>query len=254
MITYEQSSLDENQKLLDEYVNGISIPYDDFLEGYILASDIFTVLSAGEPIGFFGRQDSLLTIFFIRQEDFRQANAVLADVKRRFDIQEAFVPTTDLGFLSAALEEYKRIEIQALHFTETNAAVRPPEFSREHFRLATHDDLPSVEQMAGDFLDKYEERISRERLYVLEEGQVIIGLGVLVDNQIMRNCIGTGMFTRENRRGEGIGRSIILHLREVARAMGLTPVPGCWYYNTNSRKTLESAGYISKSKLLRFHF
>jgi hypothetical protein len=33
--------------------------------------------------------------------------------------------------------------------------------------------------------------------------------------------------------------------------LGLTPVAGCWYYNRESRLTLESAGYITKSKLLR---
>jgi GNAT superfamily N-acetyltransferase len=254
MITYESSSLNANKPYLDEYVDGIPIPYDDFLESYILGSEIFSILIDGEHAGFFGRQGSLLTIFFIRNANFREANHILADVKERFDIREAFVPTTDLGFLSAALEEYKRIEIQALHFTETDAAARPPEFPREALRLAVAEDLQAIEQMAGDFLEGYAEPIRERHLYVLEQDGALIGLGVLVDNQIMRNCIGTGMFTREDRRGEGIGRSIILHLKQIAHELGKTPVPGCWYYNTNSRKTLESAGYISKSKLLRFHF
>jgi GNAT superfamily N-acetyltransferase len=114
--------------------------------------------------------------------------------------------------------------------------------------------VPTVEQLAGDFQDRYAERIRDRYIYVLEENNELIGLGVLVDNHIMRNCIGTGMFTREDRRGEGIGRSIILHLRAIAHELGKTPVPGCWYYNTNSRRTLESAGYVTKSKLLKFHF
>jgi GNAT superfamily N-acetyltransferase len=172
----------------------------------------------------------------------------------RFDIQEAFVPTTDPGFLSVALEEFASLEIQALHFTETDAVVRPPEFPRDRLRLATENDLQAVEQLAGDFLDRYEERIRNNQIYLLEENREIIGLGVLVENKIMQGCIGTGMFTRESRRGEGIGRSIIIHLKAVAHEAGKTPVPGCWFYNTNSRKTLESAGYISKSKLLKFHF
>jgi len=88
----------------------------------------------------------------------------------------------------------------------------------------------------------------------MEADDTLIGLGVLVENKIMKNCIGTGMFTRENRRGEGIGRSIIIHLKAIAHELRKTPVPGCWYHNTNSRKTLESAGYISKSKLLKFKF
>ena len=70
----------------------------------------------------------------------------------------------------------------------------------------------------------------------------------------MRNCKGTGMFSKEDKRRNGVGRSIIIHLKSICHEMGVTPVPGCWYYNINSKKTLESAGYISKSKLLRFTF
>ncbi len=254
MITYESSSLAQNKKYLDDYVMGISIPYDDFLEEQILTAAIFSIIFKGEPIGFFGKQGNMLTIFFLRDEYFYMANEVFAGIKMQFAIREAFVPTTDIGFMSVALEKFASIEIQALHFTETNLVVRPPEFPRDNFRLAAVNDLEAIQQLAGDFLDKYDERIKDNQLYVLEEKDEIIGLGVMIDNQIMRNCVGTGMFTKESRRGQGIGRSIILHLKAIAHALGKTPVPGCWYYNTNSKKTLESAGYISKSKLLKFVF
>jgi hypothetical protein len=82
----------------------------------------------------------------------------------------------------------------------------------------------------------------------------LLGLGVVVENKIMRNCIGTGMLTREDRRGAGRGRSIILPLRASAHELGKTPVPDGWYYNTPSRMTLESAEDINAPKLLKFHF
>jgi len=254
VFTYRPSSLDELQTFFNEYLDSISIPYDDFLEGHILDSNIYTIDENGVVIGFFGLLESMVTIFFITHPHFAHANDAFADIKTRFEIKEAFVPTTDIGFLSVALEQYEQIEIQAYHFTETDRIVRPPEFSREHFRLAVADDLQAIEQLAGDFQDHYPERIANNQIYVLEDKNELIGLGVLVDNVILRNCIGTGMFASKNRRGEGIGRSIILHLQQVAHELGKTPVPGCWYYNTNSKKTLESAGYITKSKLLKFHF
>lgn len=254
MFVYHPSSLEQIHTFFEEYIDGISIPYDDFLEGHILESTIYAIDEDGVSIGFFGLLGKMVTIFFISHKYFARANDAFADIKTRFEIKEAFVPTTDIGFLSVALEQYERIEIQAYHFTETDRVVRPPEFSRDHFRLAVAEDLQAIEQLAGDFQDHYPERIASNHIYVLEENGELIGLGVLVDNVIMRHCIGTGMFTSENRRGEGIGRSIILHLREVAHERGKTPVPGCWYYNINSKKTLESAGYITKSKLLKFHF
>jgi uncharacterized membrane-anchored protein YitT (DUF2179 family) len=35
---------------------------------------------------------------------------------------------------------------------------------------------------------------------------------------------------------------------------GYTAVSGCWYYNHNSKKTMESAGGYSKTRLLKFYF
>ena len=252
MITYENSSLVENKKYLDDYVDGIAIPYDDFLEEHILGSSIFSILFDGEHIGFFGKLVNMATIFFIRNESFHKANEIFADIKQRFDIKEAFVPTTDVGFMSVTIEKYAGIEIQAYHFMNIDKVVRPPEFPRDQLRLAVENELDAVVDLAGDFLGQYPERIKNKQIYLLEDNGELIGLGVLVDNLVMRNCIGTGMFTKENRRGEGVGRSIILHLKDIVHERGKTPVPGCWYYNTNSKKTLESAGYISKSKLLRF--
>ena len=254
MIIYQRSSLVENQVYLDDYVAGIAVPYDDFLEEHIFQSAIYSILYSDEHIGFCGVAEQRASIFFIKPDRFRVANEVFADFKARFNLREAFVPTTDLGFMSVALEQFSDIEIQALHFTETDASVRPPEFPRKQLRLAVESDLAAAERLAGDFLDRYAERISRQQIYLLEEGPEPIGLGVLTENYLMPNCCGTGMFTREDQRGRGVGRSIIIHLRAIVHELGKTPVPGCWYYNTNSRRTLESAGYISKSKLLRFKF
>jgi GNAT superfamily N-acetyltransferase len=254
MITYESSSLIENKNHIDEYLDGISIPYDDFLEEHIFNSQIFSIFLDGEHIGFFGKLENMATIFFIKNEYFHMANEVFINIQMNFNITEAFVPTSDIGFMSVALEKFVSIEIQALHFTETNSVIRPPEFPKENFRLATGHDLREIELLARDFLDKNDERIRNNQIYVLEENNSIIGLGVLVENKIMRNCAGTGMFTKESLRRKGIGRSIIIHLKTIAHELGKTPVPGCRYYNTNSRKTLESAGYASKSKLLKFQF
>ena len=43
MISYKSSSLAENQANLNTYVDGISIPYDDFLEEHIFNSEILSI-------------------------------------------------------------------------------------------------------------------------------------------------------------------------------------------------------------------
>lgn len=43
MISYKSSSLAENQANLNTYVDGIAIPYDDFLEEHIFNSEIYSI-------------------------------------------------------------------------------------------------------------------------------------------------------------------------------------------------------------------
>ena len=238
-------------KLMEEYRESISIPYDDFLEDHILKSQIYILQKCNDEIGFFGIFGKMITILFVRNEYMSLANAIYVLLKGRFEIQEAFVPTTDLCGLAVFLEHFKSIEVQALHFTDSRKKVRLPEYGREMLSIVTIEDLKEIEKSSGDFIQDLEKRINQNEIFVLKEDGLLLGIGVLVENKIMKDCIGTNMFTIESMRGKGIGRSIILHLKDIVYGMGKTPVPGCWYYNTQSRKTLESAGYITKSKLLR---
>jgi hypothetical protein len=250
-IHFIETNLNQCSAFLEQYKQQIAIPYDNFLESYILGSAFYLIEINGQRCGFFGVNENLLTILFIDELHFTFGNQVLAEIKGRYPVKEAFVPTTDLAALSILLEDFKEIKIQALHFSDTAKNVRPAEFGREYFRKAELADLAEIEQIAGDFLEDYAAKIKAEELFVLEKDEELLGIGVLEKNRIMENCMGTGMLTKESQRGRGVGRSIILHLKAMVYEMGMTPVPGCWYYNTNSRKTLESAGYITKSKLLR---
>ncbi len=144
--------------------------------------------------------------------------------------------------------------MQAYFFEDSDKLVRPAEYSREFLYQATLEDLPEIISVNGDFIDRHEERIKKGELYVLRENGEFIGMGVIVDNVIMRNCKGTGMFTNEKHRQKGVGRSIILHLKNICHIAGVNPIPGCWYYNHNSKRTLESAGYVTKTRLLNIEF
>ena len=62
------------------------------------------------------------------------------------------------------------------------------------------------------------------------------------------------MITRSDMLRRGIGRSIQLHLADICREHGCTPISGCWYKNHLSRKTIESAGRAMSSLLINVGF
>lgn len=255
MYQYKISSLNENTEFFSQYVNGLSARYCDFLEYHILNSTIYSIFINGIHSGYFGIYDNtLLTQFFIPTWAFKDAQAVFSDVLKIHEIKNSFVPTCDETFLSLCLDKHSKVNLQAYDFEESNQPVLPAKYPREMLSLATLADLEEIKKITGDFTDKHEERIEARQLYILRENGEFLGLGIIVDNMIMKNCKGTGMFTNEKYRQKGVGRSIILHLKDICHERGIIPLPGCWYYNHNSKRTLESAGYISKTRLLRIDF
>ncbi|HAW51264.1 MAG TPA: hypothetical protein DCX54_02885 [Flavobacteriales bacterium] len=250
-ICFLETDIESNSAFFEKYKKQISIPYDDFLEDIIIESEIYSIEIASQKCGFFGINNSHLTILYIDDIYFSKGVRIFEKIKEAFELKDAFIPTTDSAALSIILENHKEIKIQALHFSDTTRSVRPAEFGKEYFRLAKMADLDEIKGLALDFLENYEEVIETNELYVLEIEKEILGIGIVVRNKIMKNCISIGVLTKESKRKLGVGRSIIIHLKRIAYEDGLTPVAGCWYYNTESRITLESAGYITKSKLLR---
>lgn len=255
MYSFERSSLQEQGAFYEAYVQGLSSRYDDFMEHHILESDIYSVLVEGRHSGYFGiYKDDLITQFVMENAAFGHAQGVFGQVLEQFGVRQAFVPTCDNAFLSLCMDRHSKVELQAYFFEDSGRTVRPAEYSRELLVQAKRGDLEEIVAVAGDFLDHYEKRIEDGELYILRENGEFLGLGVIVDNKVMKNCKGTGMFTSEKHRMKGVGRSIILHLKELCYEMGAIPVPGCWYYNHNSKRTLESAGYISRTRLLKIQF
>ncbi len=250
-IHFTESVIESNIVFIDKYKKQILVPYDDFLEDFIIGSKFYLIGIGTEKCGFFGINDKRLTILYIDDHHFAKGNKILETVKATYKLKDAFIPTSDFALLSIVLENYTEIKIQALHFLDSRRSVRSAEFGKEYFRLANLEDLDEIQECAGDFLEDYEMIIDAKELYVLEKEEEILGIGIIVRNKIMKNCMSIGVFTKENRRKLGVGRSIILHLTDIVYDLGMTPVAGCWYYNTSSRLTLESAGYITKSKLLR---
>ncbi|HEY5585288.1 MAG TPA: GNAT family N-acetyltransferase [Ruminiclostridium sp.] len=255
MLKYTKSSLKENSEFFTMYINTFSARYDDFLEEHILDSEIYSIYINDAHLGYFGvYKNNMLTQFVMPISEVRYAQTIFTDILKVFGIKNAFVPTCDELFLSLCLDNHKKINMQGYFFEDSGKLVRSVEYCRELLYPATLKDLPEIISITGDFIDIHEERIKKGQLYVLRENGKFLGMGIIVDNVIMRNCKGTGMFTNEKHREKGVGRSIILHLKDICYAAGVAPIPGCWYYNHNSKRTLESAGYVTKTRLLNVEF
>lgn len=247
--------ISEIQYLIEEYIQGLSSPFDSFLEEHILTSSFYMLQEESKAVGYYSiHNNELLTQFYIRRPYQMHSQKMFSHVLEHHTVNSLFVPTCDELFISLALDKDFMINKQAYFFQDNQAEIIESIVTGdESFRPANLDDLQQIQQICGDFLDQYERRIESGELFTYYRGAELLGIGVVGKSKLFKGLASIGMFTNEAYRKQGIGRVIILELRKWCDKQGIKPVSGCWYYNEASKRTLESAGMVTKTRLLRIN-
>ena len=183
----------------------------------------------------------------------RLGQQVFAQVLQQHAIKSAYVPTCDEFFLSHALDTYIELKKQAYFFVEGDAVLKPVD-AELTYRLAQPSDADAMQAISGDFLDKHEARIQNGELHVGMRNNTLIAIGVIERSKLLKHRASIGMFTHEQHRQQGIGAQTIRYMRGVCHVEGLASIAGCWYYTHASKKTLEAAGMVTKTRLLRIEY
>jgi len=244
------SNIQEIKSLLDEYLQTLTGVVDDFWEEHILTADVYIICEDEQSIGCFAiHNNEKITMFYIRPAYISIAQDVFKKILSDFKVQTAFVVTCDSLFLNLCMDFHKRIEMQAYFFNYGCMTVRSPEYSSELLKVA----IPSDE---ADILDKERvtENIALGKYYVMRENGIFLGQGFFNELKLIPKTASIGMSVHPDFRRKGVGRSIIMHLVNICHNKGITPNCGCWYYNHNSKATLESAGFVAQTRLLNVFF
>ncbi|QYR21299.1 GNAT family N-acetyltransferase [Paenibacillus sp. sptzw28] len=253
MIT-KPCKIDEIQHLIEEYIQTLSSPFDSFLEEHILKSAFYIVLNEEMEVGYYAvRDDELLTQFYIRRSAQKHAQAIFTQVLDKHDLNLLFVPTCDELFISLALDKDITIRKQAYFFQDSQEIIPADDsLSDVIFRLGGVDDLKDIERVCSrDFPGDYDKLIEKGELFTYYRGAALLGIGVFEKSSLLPGFASIGMCTDEAVRRQGIGRSIILELMKWCYEHNLTPICGCGYDNHASKRTLESAGMVTRTRLLR---
>jgi hypothetical protein len=86
------------------------------------------------------------------------------------------------------------------------------------------------------------------------EKDICVGFGLLMKNILLENFADIGMYTIPIYRNKGYGKLTIQSLINECLRNDLIVIAGCWYYNHNSKKTLESSGMSTKTRLLKIKY
>lgn len=247
---------EEIRASVQNYYQTRNILVDSFWEDHVRSSNLYRIRLGEEEIGWFAiYEETILTLFWVCPEYAALAPDLFLRARNYECVKEAFVPTGDESFLALALDQYSSAEKQAFFFRYSGRA------PRYNLNISLHhvDVEKDTRQLklTGGYFDEDIRKIksgAREEIYTAELDHVIVGFGVLEYATVVPSSVSIGMYVCEEYRQRGIACSILTHLRERVKNQGLTPISGCWYYNHNSKKSLESAGAYAVSRLLRFHF
>ena len=247
------------EPLFQQYKKTLGGVCDDFWEDHILGADLYLIKVDGHPAGYFAvYQQTKMTQFFLSEEYLSLAQPVFQQILAEYSIQTAFVATCDELFLSLCLDFHRSVEPQAYFFDgSVPHEVRPPEFGRSCLLPVSPGELAEVKEATDDFFDGVtQDDLLRKTtfLYRLCESERTLGFGIVVPGRLLPQYASVGMITLEPYRRRGVGRSIQLHLADLCRENGLIPISGCRYRNENSKRTIESAGRYSKTRLLNISF
>ncbi|MDF2593556.1 MAG: GCN5-related N-acetyltransferase [Clostridia bacterium] len=254
--TYKKCIAAEIQSLMNDYIQTLSSPFDSYLEDHIEASDFYSINIDTDCIGYFSfNKDSYITQFYLGKEYLKHSQQIFKDVLKQYQIKNALVFTGDELFLSLVLDQEIILKKQAYFFQDSGVTTDETIlFQGGSFRIAIKDDIPLILDVSGDFFDSLEARVERGEIFVFLSGEVLLGAGIVEHSKLLKGYTSIGMFTNEQYRQKGIGRTIITRLKQWCYKNALTPICGCWYYNTNSKKTLESLGMVTKTRLLNVEF
>jgi GNAT superfamily N-acetyltransferase len=254
-IIFNPVTLTDIEPALQHHLSNLSSPVDAFLEEHVLSANQYQIMWREQNIGWASvHNESLLTQFALLPAYRHMGQRIFADARKLEQVQSAFVPTCDEFFLAHALDDYRQLEKQAYFFQHTTAHEPLPPTASLHMRAAQAADIPTIVQHSGDFFDNLERRVSAGEMFISERAGDCVGFGIIEPGRLCQGVVSCGMFVVEQARRQGVGTAIIAHLIKHCRDAGLRPVAGCWYYNHNSKKTLERAGMFTQTRLLKVSF
>ena len=251
LLKIDPSDMAALDSIIRAHICTLATPYESWSEDCLYESRFFALHCNGAPVGYAAVFEKTLRFFYVKPEHFASAPALLEKVVCELVIERVQVMSQDPLLCALIAEwEYDKEKMACL-FTDARV-VTSNALPDAVFRTAEAGDIPAIRRASGDFFDgpsggyaSLEQRISEGLIFVLEEAGLLLGCGIAEKSRLMPQIVSIGMSVVREQRRRGAATRILTELKSWAASQGLTPVAGCWYYNTLSRRSLEASGMVA---------
>ncbi|MGB1206136.1 MAG: GNAT family N-acetyltransferase [Chitinophagales bacterium] len=240
----------------------LTSPQDDYWAEMRAKAVLWKIVSDDSLIGYacVNSQNKLLQ-FYVIPTYFSKGTLIFQEFLRQQAIKKALVGTNNPIFLSLALNEVKKIEIDTYLFRmihdevsieEKEGVFRACEMGEiEHFLDFYYDSIEADKAFMSNYLRKY---IEQKGIFALEKENQIIGVCELRINPTAPDFVDIGMVVSPEFRKQGYGTYLLNKAKEEALLRGKTPICACDKDNMASFKAISNCGFISTCQLLEIVF
>ena len=233
-----------------EYCQTLATPMDSFVEDYMLAARFLSIKQGNDTIGFYGLGEKDLVVFYLANPWTRYGPMLFERAIIEHELKQVYFQTSDC-YLVSLLTDWEFEKKKGAYFFQDYCDVPEPslDYSDISFNRAGTEDMAAIQEKTGGFFSP--EDINTGEIYALRSGEELLGCGIVVRGRFFTDCASIGMVTCKEHRRRGVGRYILWSLKQWCYARQLQPIAGCWYYNTLSRRSLESVGLSPRSRGMR---
>lgn len=228
------------------YIESLRYPMDSFGEDHFIDAEVYGIFFGELVVGFVATHNTTLWFFYME----RMWSGAAAHVFKLFidqhQIEAVYYYTSDTLLVSLVCDLEFELEKGSYVFIDAGRLEKPRlDLGNTTLRTAEIKDLEWIQSETAQFFDHLEARIVEGTIFMLLRGTELLGCGIIEYSEHFKGFGSIGLITCKQYRQKGVGQTMVWHLKEYCYERGIQPIAGCWYYNTNSRKTLERSGMVS---------
>jgi GNAT superfamily N-acetyltransferase len=246
------------------YLAILVAPTDGMWEGAIIPqARCWDITDDGEYAGYCRLDaDNVLLRFHLTERYRAQAATIFRWLLASRGIRRAIASTGEARYFAVALDRQTGIVPHSYLFRD-HRRVAPPLAARAYtFRRAEPRELAALTRFyrahvrdAGEWVaDFLRERLAGGELFGLYAGACLIATGECIPSRLQPSYADLGMVVAAKARGQGLGRAVLIGLKERCYAAGWEPICSCAADNPASRRAIEHAGFISEQRMVTLLF
>ena len=254
-ISILESSVEELQSFINNYMVENNIYYDSYNEYFIFNSSIYKIMSKGQVIGCFAIfKNETLSLFQLDKSYNKVAIKIFEMIKKYENINSAYVLTHDFQFLSLCLDKHTRIESFGFFCLASKEKIKLE--SNLKLILATKNDLNDLQevQKEDNYFGKLDHFVEAKSTYKVMLGNDLVGFAMYEVGYFNNNLVSYSFYINNAYRGRGYAEQTYAILTNKGINEGKVGVSGCDYDNKSSLNAQLSSEATCESRLYKIVF